>query len=72
MVAMLPDLSKVPRHAYSFLWADYVELLCLCGRNGLVSKGNIDASTQEAGDVQADSVGDPANEAQSEEVDDQV
>lgn len=72
MAAMLPDLAKVPRHAYSFLWADYVELLCLCGRNGLVSKGNIDASTQEAGDVQADSIGEPTGEEQSEEIDDRV
>ena len=56
MVPLLTGLDKVPRHAYPFLWADYVELLCLCGQNGFVSKGNIDAITQEAGDVQSDSV----------------
>lgn len=72
MVAMLSDLTKVPRHTYSFLWADYVELLCLCGQNGLVSKGNIDASTQEAGDVQVDSVDESIDEEKSEEMDDRV
>lgn len=72
MAVLLGDIGKVPRHAYPFLWADYVELLCLCSRNGMISKGNIDAQTQEAGDVQADSV-DPTEDGQeSEEVDDSV
>ena len=72
MGAFFTDLSKVPRHAYPFLWADYVELLCLGGRNGLVSKGNIDATTQAAADVQADSVDAADPEQESEELDDKV
>ena len=72
MATLLVDVGKVPRHAYPFLWADYVELLCLCSRNGRISKGNIDAHSQEAGDVQADSV-DPSEDGQeSEELDDSV
>jgi hypothetical protein len=51
---LLLPLDVVPRHAYAFLWADYVELLCLCSRNGLVSKGNLQAQVQEAVDVQSD------------------
>jgi hypothetical protein len=54
----MPDLFKrldiLPRHAYPFLWADYVELLCLCSKNGLVSRGNLQAQVQEAQDVQVD------------------
>lgn len=61
----MPDLFKrldvLPRHPYPFLWADYVELLCLCSKNGLVSRGNLQAQVQEAQDVQvdADIDGDP-------------
>ncbi|MBI2749956.1 MAG: hypothetical protein HYX43_11620 [Burkholderiales bacterium] len=51
---LLLPLDVLPRHAYPFLWADYVELLCLCSRNGLVSKGNLQAQVQESADVQAD------------------
>lgn len=51
---LLPVLDVLPRHAYPFLWADYVELLCLCSRNGHVSKGNVQAQAQEARDLQAD------------------
>lgn len=51
---LLTALDVLPRHAYPFLWADYIELLCLCSRNGLVSKGNLQAQAQEASDVQAD------------------
>lgn len=69
---LLTSLDKVPRHAYTFLWADYVELLCLCGQNGFVSKGNIDAATQEASDVQADSVEQLDDDMESEELDDRV
>ena len=29
---LLLALDTLPRHAYPFLWADYVELLCLCSR----------------------------------------
>ena len=47
-------IDEMPRHAYPFLWADYVELLCLCSRNGSVSSGNLQALQQEAQDVQAD------------------
>ena len=47
-------IDEMPRHAYPFLWADYVELLCLCSRNGSVSSGNLQALRQEAQDVQAD------------------
>lgn len=72
MPAILTGLDKVPRHAYSFLWADYVELLCLCSLNGFVSKGNIDAATQEAGDVQVDSVDSLDDGMESEELDDRV
>lgn len=56
----MPDLSLfsaidvLPRNAYDFLWADYVELLCLCSRNGCVSSGNVQALVQEAQDVQTD------------------
>lgn len=47
-------LDVLPRHAYPFLWADYVELLCLCNSNGMVSKGNIHEQTEESLDVQRD------------------
>lgn len=54
----MPDLFNrldiLPRHAYPFLWADYVELLCLCSKNGLVSRGNLQAQMQEAQDIQVD------------------
>lgn len=54
----MPDLFKrldvLPRHPYPFLWADYVELLCLCTKNGMVSRGNLQAQVQEAQDVQVD------------------
>lgn len=73
MPVLLVDIGKVPRHAYSFLWADYVELLCLCSQNGLVSKGNIAAQTQEAADTQADSDDDDqGGNEQSEELDDRI
>lgn len=48
------SLDVLPRHSYSFLWADYVELLCLCSKNGIVAKGNLQAQQQEAEDLQAD------------------
>lgn len=51
---LLLPLDVVPRHAYTFLWADYVELLCLCSRNGHVSKGNLQAQVEESADVQID------------------
>ncbi|PRD64147.1 hypothetical protein [Malikia granosa] len=51
---LLLPLDVVPRHSYSFLWADYVELLCLSSRNGMVSRGNLQAQVQESEDVQAD------------------
>lgn len=47
-------IDVLPRHAYDFLWADYVELLCLCSRNGCVSSGNVQAMVQETQDVQTD------------------
>ena len=72
MAALFFDISKIPRHGYSFLWADYVELLCLCSRNQMISKGNIDAQTQEAGDVQSDSVSLGEVGQESEEIDDGV
>ena len=73
MTALLADIGKVPRHAYSFLWADYVELVCLCSRNGLVSKGNMDATAQEANDTQIDSDEDAQTDREdSEEMDDRV
>ncbi|PJK08666.1 hypothetical protein CO608_08425 [Lysobacteraceae bacterium NML08-0793] len=52
---LLTPLDSLPRHSDIFLWADYVELLCLCGRNGFVSRGNLQAQVQEAQDLQADS-----------------
>ncbi|MBF5003384.1 hypothetical protein [Diaphorobacter caeni] len=72
MAALFTDLAKVPRNAYTFLWADYVELTCICSKNGLVSKGNIDAITQEATDVQADSVDFIDKNEESEEIDDAI
>lgn len=55
----MPDLFRsidlVPRHTYDFLWADYVELLCLCSKNKCVSSGNLQAITQETQDLQTDS-----------------
>jgi len=48
-------LDKPPRYPYNFLWADYVELLCLCSKNGFIAKGNLQAQQQEAEDVQDDS-----------------
>lgn len=59
MVRKMPDplflpLDVLPRHSYSFLWADYVELLCLCSKNGIVAKGNLQAQQQEAQDLQSD------------------
>lgn len=63
---LLLPLDVVPRHAYAFLWADYVELLCLCSRNGLVSKGNLQAQVQEAADVQSDFGTDDAEDAEDD------
>jgi hypothetical protein len=60
---LLLPLDVVPRHAYTFLWADYVELLCLCSRNGLVSKGNLQAQVKESADVQMDFGTDDADDA---------
>ena len=48
------SLDVLPRHSYSFLWADYVELLCLCSKNGILAKGNLQAQQQEAEDLQTD------------------
>lgn len=48
------SLDVLPRHSYLFLWADYVELLCLCSKNGIVAKGNLQAQQQEAEDLQTD------------------
>lgn len=56
MPELLTALNTLPRHAYPFLWADYVELLCLCSRNGFISSGNWQAQMQEAADVQADTL----------------
>lgn len=55
MTDLFRSIDVVPRHTHDFLWADYVELLCLCSRNGTVSSGNLQALAQEAEDVQADS-----------------
>lgn len=55
-------IDEMPRHAYPFLWADYVELLCLCSRNGSVSSGNLQALRQEAQDVQADDYDDDGHD----------
>lgn len=52
--SLLKPLDVLPRFAYPFLWADYVELLCLCSKNSLISKGNLQAQAQEAEDLQAD------------------
>ena len=66
-------LERLPRHAHTFLWADYVELLCLCSQNGLFSKGNLQAQEQEAEDVQSDMEDDILSEPlTSEEVDDKI
>lgn len=54
-VPLFKPLDVLPRFTYTFLWADYVELLCLCSANGSVSKGNLQAQSQEAEDLQADS-----------------
>lgn len=54
-------LDVLPRHSYSFLWADYVELMCLCSKNGFVAKGNLQAQQQEAEDLQIDAGEDDQN-----------
>lgn len=59
-------LDVLPRHSYSFLWADYVELLCLCSKNGIVAKGNLQAQQQEAEDLQTDA-GEDAHEFTEED-----
>lgn len=58
---LLLSLDVLPRHSYSFLWADYVELLCLCSKNGIVAKGNLQAQQQEAEDLQTDAGDDEHN-----------
>ena len=55
------SLDVLPRHSYPFLWADYVELLCLCSKNGIVAKGNLQAQQQEAEDLQTDAGEDEQN-----------
>lgn len=55
------SLDVLPRHSYSFLWADYVELLCLCSKNDIVAKGNLQAQLQEAEDLQTDAGQDELN-----------
>ncbi len=67
-------LDKLPRHAYPFLWADYIELLCLCSQNGLYAKGNLQEQEQEAEDVQSDTEDDfeSTSDITSAESDDQI
>ncbi|CAM3848319.1 hypothetical protein DETS111669_29640 [Delftia tsuruhatensis] len=72
MPALLTDVGKVPRLSYPFLWADYVELLCLFNGNGIVSKGNIDSQKQEANDLQTPDNNQSGSTTESEEVDDKV
>ena len=70
---ILTDLHKSPRHAYPFLWADYVELLALCSQDGRYSRANLEETDQEGSDLQRD--GDDEELAQKisqEEQDDAV
>lgn len=76
MPALFKNLDRVPSWGYDFLWADYVELLCLCSQNGCVSSANIQTYTQEAFDTQADFQSDDEDmegvKADPEVLDDQI
>jgi hypothetical protein len=67
-------LDKLPRHSHTFLWADYVELICLCSQNGMYAKGNLQEQEQEAEDVQCDTEDDfeSSSDITSEETDDKI
>ncbi len=57
MTEILSGLDTKPRQAYTFLWADYVELLTLCGEDGRFSRGNLEELQQEGEELQVDDDG---------------
>lgn len=69
MPELLTALDTLPRYAYPFLWADYVELMCLCSRNDFISSGNFQAQVQEAADVQADTLHNENHDATDQDAD---
>ena len=54
MTEILRGLDIKPRHSYPFLWADYVELLTLCGESSYFSRSNLEELQQEGGELQID------------------
>jgi hypothetical protein len=72
MAALFKNLDTVPHHSYDFLWADYVELLCLCSKNACVSSGNLHALMQESRDTQEEDEESCSPELEPEELDDQI
>ncbi|MDR6233568.1 hypothetical protein [Pseudomonas oryzihabitans] len=49
------QLGKPPSHAYSFLWADYAELICLTSPDGFYGQGQIVDLTTEQEELLTDS-----------------
>jgi len=70
---ILTGLDTQPRHAYSFLWADYVELLALCSSDGVFSRSGLQEIAQEGGDLQSeDMIEDVDPDSTPAEVDDAI
>lgn len=65
-------LDKHPRHSFIFLWADYVELLTLCSLDRTFSRGQLEESMQEGGDLQIDNASEMVGVESSEEADDAI
>jgi len=57
---ILCGLDKVPRLPHLFLWADYVELLCLTNLDGIFSPSHLNEAMSETDDLGID-VEDPEN-----------
>lgn len=68
---VLTKLGNLPRYPFSFLWADYVELLCLCSLDGRFSRGEMGEIAQEGDDIVIDNDDEP-RPGPSEEADDAV
>lgn len=70
--AILTGLDTHPRHPFPFLWADNVELLTLCSMDGQFSRGQLEESAQEGGELQIDNDAEEHAATSSEEADDAV
>lgn len=63
---ILVNLGTHPRHPYPFLWADYIELITLCSRDGQFSRGALAEADQEGGDLQQEGAEENENPEETE------